>query len=492
MLAFSLIASSFCAAETSSGQFGSTQKSAQKKAKGGIEPVSETEEDSLAEAEEVEAEEVEDFWGSTVGTVVKGDPSDRGKTKVQVTDEEEEEIEEEEAPAPQVQQPRTTAAGPIPITYQSPTKPRYRSLLAVLQNSGLFEQTVTQLAHGIKIPPPLRVTFQNCGDPNAFYDPEKKLIVMCYELADDMKARFSKPDEDGEQSDRETVENGVLGGMLLILIHELGHAFVDVLDLPITGREEDSVDNLAAMLLLQSGDVGTGSIYFAVAYFADLGDDDQNRGLEMSDFEDEHSLPMQRAYALLCLMYGSNPEEHESLVTESTLSPERAEKCVEEYAQQKRSWERLLAPHMQSVQAANAKPDQPVKVASNLPVLLITRQEAALGSYRTRFFSSSDEADGPVINVSSPLDGTRYASPMPVKVTFKANKSEVDISTLEVTYLKLFGIDITDRVLPYITKDGIDLKDAQLPEGRHRIRFSISDKSGATSSMTLAFEVLES
>lgn len=34
-----------------------------------------------------------------------------------------------------------------------------------------------------------------------------------------------------------------------MLFHELGHAFISLYDLPITGREEDAVDQFAAILL---------------------------------------------------------------------------------------------------------------------------------------------------------------------------------------------------------------------------------------------------
>lgn len=38
--------------------------------------------------------------------------------------------------------------------------------------------------------------------------------------------------------------------------HEVGHALVDVLELPITGKEEDAVDQLSTYVLVEDADGG--------------------------------------------------------------------------------------------------------------------------------------------------------------------------------------------------------------------------------------------
>src|SRR3546814_15326340 len=42
----------------------------------------------------------------------------------------------------------------------------------------------------------------------------------------------------------------VLGNTIFTLFHELGHALVDKLEIPVLGREEDAVDALAVLLML--------------------------------------------------------------------------------------------------------------------------------------------------------------------------------------------------------------------------------------------------
>ena len=87
-------------------------------------------------------------------------------------------------------------------------------------------------------PTDLESVFAECGELNAFYDPNQRLVIMCYELLDDPST-----------TDEEHVE-AVIGAGVFIYLHELGHAFRDLLDLPLTGREEDAVDELATIMLI--------------------------------------------------------------------------------------------------------------------------------------------------------------------------------------------------------------------------------------------------
>lgn len=84
---------------------------------------------------------------------------------------------------------------------------------------------------------------------NAFYIPAETRIVFCYELRE-LLASIFVPDGawTPEQQDR------VDGAFRFILMHEVGHALVHVLDLPVTGREEDVVDQLAVFHLVRDGD----------------------------------------------------------------------------------------------------------------------------------------------------------------------------------------------------------------------------------------------
>jgi hypothetical protein len=68
---------------------------------------------------------------------------------------------------------------------------------------------------------------------------------------------------------------------------------------------------------------------------------------DQSDFWSEHSLDIQRYYASICHVYGSDPEGHPELInSEYGLSQERAEVCENEYQRIRRGWLEVLKPYL--------------------------------------------------------------------------------------------------------------------------------------------------
>lgn len=126
---------------------------------------------------------------------------------------------------------------------------------------------------------------------------------------------------------------------------------------------------------------------------------------------------------------------------------------------------------------------------SHKPLVLVTEAEARISQSSIGISSDDNKTDGPIIEVFSPENEKSYTAPLPVKVIFRENGDPVDMNSLKVTYLKLFGIDLTERVLPYKTGNGFDVRDASLPSGSHRIRVAIKDTKGRLSSMVVSFEV---
>ena len=134
-------------------------------------------------------------------------------------------------------------------------------------------------------------------------------------------------------------------------------------------------------------------------------------------------------------------------------------------------------------------------------VVLVTPEEAALPDApapppgprleRRTFGLRREEAPhGPEIVVESPETGKTYRPPVPIDVRFVSRKdAPIDPDSLRVTYLKFWGIDITDRVKEYLVEDRIQVPNAKLPSGRHRIRVSISDQNGATTTQDFSLQI---
>jgi hypothetical protein len=133
-------------------------------------------------------------------------------------------------------------------------------------------------------------------------------------------------------------------------------------------------------------------------------------------------------------------------------------------------------------------------VLSSTPALafqLITREEAAAGVYQQRRYYVVPEG-GPEITVIEPVlkPGTAVRSPMNIRVSFRPQQgAQIDVRSLRVTYLKLFGIDLTPRIAPYATVQGIAATNVEIPPGSHRIQIAIKDTLGRLTERTIEFVI---
>jgi len=121
---------------------------------------------------------------------------------------------------------------------------------------------------------------------------------------------------------------------------------------------------------------------------------------------------------------------------------------------------------------------------------LITPEEAALApaeedGIRTRGLSDA----GPGVEVVKPAEGEILTGAAEILVRFLPKTITIDLTSLKVTLLKFIPIDLTDRLKPYIDAAGINVKDVKVPTGTYRVRISLSDAQGKTTSKELAFEV---
>jgi Putative metallopeptidase len=137
----------------------------------------------------------------------------------------------------------------------------------------------------------------------------------------------------------------VFGNVLFVAAHELGHALVSEMKLPILGREEDAADVFAILTALWMGDQLSHRVLEDAAkgwFLAARRDKREGRTL---DYYERHGLNEQRAYHIVCLMFGSDPVRFKALADQTKLPPDRRRTCVWDYETVVGSWENVLAPH---------------------------------------------------------------------------------------------------------------------------------------------------
>jgi Putative metallopeptidase len=172
---------------------------------------------------------------------------------------------------------------------------------------------------------------------------------------DDAALALRNGDPRFKDASPETVERLVefaSGNMLFVLLHELGHAVITQMGLPVLGRIEDAADTFAVLMLLRMGSDFSHRVLVDAAegwFLAARRDEKTGHGVA---FYSEHALSEQRAYQIVCIMVGSDRDRFADLATETRLPEARQDTCLGDYSNAAFSWDLLLKPHLLG-------PDQP-------------------------------------------------------------------------------------------------------------------------------------
>lgn len=98
---------------------------------------------------------------------------------------------------------------------------------------------------------------------------------------------------------------------------------------------------------------------------------------------------------------------------------------------------------------------------------------------------------GPIIKVEKPDPDQFYDDLIDILISFDKNPigEPVNMESLRIIYLKMFGIDITDRIRPYIKETRIDANGIKFPEGEHEFEIRIKDNEQMESSEIFKIKV---
>jgi len=180
---------------------------------------------------------------------------------------------------------------------------------------------VEQLNETLILPADIGVNFADCGVANAFFIPTGfaanpsnpgGTIVMCHELTQLFLNLFGDPDD-------------AFLASVFVLMHELGHALVNQLELPVLGIEESYVDGIGAVFTGEAG-LSKGTVLAGWFFFSQ----------PQSPFFDTHRAGPQRLGDLACWGVGADP----SLLSDPTVNNiaqqliAAGRNCQAEYAQQ--------------------------------------------------------------------------------------------------------------------------------------------------------------
>lgn len=222
------------------------------------------------------------------------------------------------------------------LEFAPATTPENQRIQTLLQEDNL-NLVLDGLNAAFKIPYVVPVVFTEGTEQAVYRNGE---IIICYDFLADideaLKSDYPKPEQ------RNLI---LMGEAHFVLYHEVGHAMVDMFDLPVVGREEDAVDGLATILavsVLKRPELAVGA---ALAFDSQ---DDPNKDFDQKDYWDVHSLDAQRYYNILCWVHGGAPEMCDDLVAELVPNDwfeSRAGDCEQEFEKLRKNWGKLLEPH---------------------------------------------------------------------------------------------------------------------------------------------------
>lgn len=221
------------------------------------------------------------------------------------------------------------------LIYEEPA-PGAMGAAELVITSGVIDEVVQDLEGLFALPQAIPIVFKSSDEGPHYY---QGVIVMPYEFIVQNDEIFAAAGYS------ETVEEQQEALLLLteyVLHHEVGHALIDVLDLPVLGKEEDAVDGFAALIAthLDLDEVAL----TAAASFDILSQ--MSEEFVMAEFWDSHSLNEQRMFTIVCLIYGSDPEEHAELLDAVGMPAEEGPRCQQDYVQTARSWSRVLGEYL--------------------------------------------------------------------------------------------------------------------------------------------------
>ena len=215
--------------------------------------------------------------------------------------------------------------------------------------------TVDARASEAPVMPQSLASWACAGTPLSKHELERRVAEAARTLA-------GRPRLKGmSQAQREKHVQFVVGNLLFVLGHEIGHAVIREMGVPVVGREEDAADFFSTLTALMCEE-GFGDRVLANAALGwflsdrrDRRDRRDQRGRRDHDAEanyyGEHGMDLQRAYTVVCLMVGSNPGKFASVADAAKLPPERQTACRDDYLNAKWSWDQVLQSHLR-------KPDQ--------------------------------------------------------------------------------------------------------------------------------------
>lgn len=237
----------------------------------------------------------------------------------------------------------------------APKNSAHQAIYDELKRNHLVER-IAEFLSPFRLPRDVVIKVEGCdGTVNSFYG--DGVISICYEYLEYIRDNARQARAAGEP----TPASAIGGATIDVFLHEMGHAVFDLLDVPLFGREEDAADQFSAYLLLHLGGEQSRELIQGVAFLGRRETREAMAGRQqLKHYADEHGLPAQRYFNLLCTAFGFDAKLFADAAAQ--LPAERAEGCDDEYAQLDNAFRKLIWPHIDQARLGEIRAKNLLKV----------------------------------------------------------------------------------------------------------------------------------
>jgi hypothetical protein len=247
--------------------------------------------------------------------------------------------------------------GSIHIEYVPPKQPKQQQIYELAKSHRALE-AIELIFSPFRLPEDLYIKTVSCdGKPNAYFsrDDDHPTIRICYEYLEANRKNMPTTTTKAGLKPHEVVT----GQLLFAVAHELGHALLDIYNLPVLGRQEDAADQFATYFILEFGGERARRLVLAAAYsYKGLRESlkgDPKVTLPLATLSSDHATQEQRFYNLACIAYGYDSKLFAAVVDNVHFPASRAKVCKFEYQNLRYAIRTLISPHIDAEKVRQAQ-----------------------------------------------------------------------------------------------------------------------------------------
>jgi hypothetical protein len=202
----------------------------------------------------------------------------------------------------------TTTTPNVPLStdqfdyeYVVPKNPAHMPLYNQLREIRLLEK-LKEFLSPLRLPERINLKLEGCdGVLNAYFFQDE--VKICYEYFEYIRKYTTRAERVGLSP-----RDALIGPIVEVFLHEIGHAVVQVLTIPYFGSQEDVADYFASYVLLQFAKDDARRLILGTSLLAgNEALEEQRKAPELRLLADTHSLPAQRYFNRWCFAYGADP-----------------------------------------------------------------------------------------------------------------------------------------------------------------------------------------